>query len=680
MIQLLDASKIIMFVIAIIGFGVIIYFVVKNFSSNCPTGKSYNKDLKKCTPTCGDLEELDSTGDNCVCISGYSGSPCTLHPCKDGETRCEPGAGGKGGCIPKNSTNVCVNGAICAPNTIIYKNVAKTATLGGNGRTFTWKDTTNNDQFTKNKIVTVTNTNSVALTPTPPITPAPTTPNIYYYMPIPGSTTTFNLSSSDTTDTIIAFTQPATGGDHVFSTISTSDVSRCCDSGYISSNNVCILNCDGQGPLCTINGVKQCCPAGEECDKNGTACCKSENMVDGVCCDNPCGTTCCGQLKCSDATKGKCYIECGDESCNPDTQICQTWTDGTDTKKGCSSSGFTGWVPEEPTDISPAPIINNNQTYNVCADVNTPTQLYYCGTPANGARTVTRKVALQSDYTKVTTADCAALADADTLSVKYDQTTGICTIKEDCSKVRPSFSPILPDCTTAKCPYNQKGFCCASTSGKIIESPCAKPGDADPTNSATDCQLCSGLGSCNTTTKTCDCKKVKDYAITPIRGDYCEKIEATCYNYKNKCPLTNNNSGWSTDLSFRDGLKNIYTDPLNYGIPANICEADGQTENPAGCRANVLAGTPDLTFCTEPSTTVGSCGRNCQGWTSVMGPNGGSQDPNHPVNNTNKLNIMWKHDNSTNDGDHHCNNCPCSCVGGHDWMDGDGYGSGAPHC
>ena len=172
-----------------------------------------------------------------------------------------------------------------------------------------------------------------------------------------GKTTCCGGSKNCIDDQCISCDQPLCGG------------RVCCDSSKGES-------CSSDGTCCVVCGKdKTCCPDGQTCytmPTGDTVCCTSQDQVcvdtlgnytccpngqtcfDNVCCDtgNQCGDgQCCDNGCCGDGdssvccpsgttcNKGKCMVSCGDNFCDPDTQVCNE-ADGNKycTTKGCEWS------------------------------------------------------------------------------------------------------------------------------------------------------------------------------------------------------------------------------------------------------------------------------------------------------------------------------------------------------
>lgn len=84
-------TTVVIVVVALLGFGIIIYMVSKAFSAQCPANMTYNKDLKKCVPTCPDGEKYYLSLNACSkCPPGqtFNQGKCTAVACEDDQIVC----------------------------------------------------------------------------------------------------------------------------------------------------------------------------------------------------------------------------------------------------------------------------------------------------------------------------------------------------------------------------------------------------------------------------------------------------------------------------------------------------------------------------------------------------------------------------------------------------------------
>ena len=84
-------TTLVIVVVALLGFGFIIYMVSKAFAAQCPANMTYNKDLKKCVPTCSAGEKYYLSLNACSkCPPGltFNQGKCTAVACEDDQIVC----------------------------------------------------------------------------------------------------------------------------------------------------------------------------------------------------------------------------------------------------------------------------------------------------------------------------------------------------------------------------------------------------------------------------------------------------------------------------------------------------------------------------------------------------------------------------------------------------------------
>ncbi len=84
-------TTLVIIVVALLGFGFIIHMVSKSFAAQCPANMTYNKDLKKCVPTCPAGEKYYLALNACSkCPPGqtFNQGKCTAVACEDDQIVC----------------------------------------------------------------------------------------------------------------------------------------------------------------------------------------------------------------------------------------------------------------------------------------------------------------------------------------------------------------------------------------------------------------------------------------------------------------------------------------------------------------------------------------------------------------------------------------------------------------
>lgn len=280
----------------------------------------------------------------------------------------------------------------------------------------------------------------------------------------------------------------------------------CCDP-----NQIC-LDSDGKQVCCTgscCNGL--CCDDSEVC-VNGS-CCPADNACDdGTCCDNEC----CGGQCCGDDTvchNGVCMTACGDDFCDPVSQICDevsTTGDKYCVDQGCIWQGMV-YDPADLRDNTGAaniPVCGYDGKYYTCRD---PTGV--------SADKLSRTVTDLQDPTSTancTVSDCDyRFSEKGLVDVQWDSSQQSCTGTFDCDNELP----VCGDCPVSG---DDAPRCCTNSDGSYTGQLC-------PANTfCVDGKCYTGYNCTNGT-----CELTTD--PSPQYGSYSACVDASCIAQPAKC-------------------------------------------------------------------------------------------------------------------------------------------------
>jgi hypothetical protein len=347
----INMTKIILLIITIVGFAIIMYFVVKYFLTTCPEGSHYDKSFNSCVKDCpeGQVNDIDGS---CVCPDGnqtYKNGKC-INICNDplelcGTTCYNPSDGGK--CMSDDTycpaTLLCgeycvISGYYCSngninftdDNTFILTEGDKSAniTVPKGNYVLNIKDTSGKFKSFTSVLQNLLESTSPKCTYT-----VSTINNKLNFevskcpqlmVPIFNFTNTLNPEKFGFKNSTYSFINNKIESEFSIEdyTLLKGDCPEEKMCGNICCEDTCIEN----------NGIKTCCPKENVCGEGDNKTCCPPN-ADGTtnCCDGKCCNSAYDEKCVKDETTGvsKCLKKCPKKGPTEEDVYCDTNTPGT---------------------------------------------------------------------------------------------------------------------------------------------------------------------------------------------------------------------------------------------------------------------------------------------------------------------------------------------------------------